>query len=81
MCTRDRTLRRLMDKWIDPAAASPIRVTRLSLAGEKARYVRVEAQCTGGPVVMFFFRHDDGQWCVFPPQARRPMMDARRLAG
>jgi hypothetical protein len=33
-----------------------------------------------GPIAIIFFRHDDGTWNVFPPQARRPSMSAQRLA-
>jgi hypothetical protein len=35
----------------------------------------VEALRPGGLLSIFFFRHDDGSWNVFPPQAERPAMN------
>jgi hypothetical protein len=29
---------------------------------------------------LFFFRHDDGQWCVYPPSPRQGNMRGERLA-
>jgi hypothetical protein len=31
---------------------------------------------TAGPVAMFFFRHQDGTWCIYPPRREQPMMRA-----
>jgi hypothetical protein len=44
------------------------------------RYVRIEGWHGGALIDIIFFRHDDGTWNVFPPQARRPSMNAQRLA-
>ena len=44
------------------------------------RYVRVEALKPTGVLALFFFRHDDGSWQVFPPEAVRMMMSPRRFA-
>jgi len=29
---------------------------------------------------LFFFRHDDGAWHIYPPEAVRPAMSLDRLA-
>jgi hypothetical protein len=29
---------------------------------------------------MFFFRHDDGTWCTFPPGTPLPTLNALRYA-
>lgn len=73
------SLRQLVDKWLAPTASVPARVTHIGrLLHRRHRYVRVEAAHTTGTLAIFFFRHDDGSWCVFPPAATRPAMS--RLA-
>ncbi|MBC8752292.1 hypothetical protein F6X42_39480 [Paraburkholderia sp. WC7.3b] len=73
MNTAERSLRSLVEKWLTPAAATPIRVTRFSRTGSsRGRYARVEVQRPEGSVALFFFRHDDGTWQVFPPGTRGP---------
>ncbi len=69
------SLRSLIDKWLAPTPASPISVTRLSYAkGRSMRCVRVESVKSSGALAIFFFRHGDGSWSVFPPQLERPTM-------
>ncbi|TKC81635.1 hypothetical protein FAZ69_27095 [Trinickia terrae] len=65
------TLRRLVDKWLAPTPATPARVIRFS---RRRRYVCIETTHPTGTLSIFFFRHDDGSWCVFPPAAKRPAM-------
>lgn len=68
MNTAERSLRSLVEKWLTPTAAAPFRVTRFSRAGfSRRRYVRVDAQRPEGSVGLFFFRHGDDTWQVFPP--------------
>ncbi|MFM0651993.1 hypothetical protein PQR17_10640 [Paraburkholderia sediminicola] len=68
----ERSLRLLIEKWLSPTSATPIRVTRFSRAyPDWRRYVRVEVLRSQGPVALFFFRHDDGTWHVSPPSAVR----------
>lgn len=77
----DKSLRYLVEKWLAPTAAMRIHVVqfgRMSL--EKRRYVRIEASTPTGSRAIFFFRHDDGIWCVFPPAISRPMMSYRLAA-
>jgi hypothetical protein len=75
MRTVEGSLRLLVEKWLAPTAAMPVRVTRISHIQEnQRRYVCVKAFRPGGSMTIFFFRHGDGTWCVFPPQAERPAM-------
>jgi len=77
----DKSLRYLVEKWLAPTPAMQIHVVqfgRMSL--DKRRYVRIEASTPTGSRAIFFFRHDDGIWCVFPPAISRPMMSYRLAA-
>jgi hypothetical protein len=77
MNTSQRSLRLLVEKWLAPTPAMPVRVTRFSrTSANPRRYVRVEALRPAGLLTILFFRHDDGSWCVFPPSAEsaRPAM-------
>jgi hypothetical protein len=68
MNTAERSLRSLVEKWLTPTGATPIRVTRFSRTGSsRRRYVHVDAQRPEGSVGLFFFQHDDGTWQVFRP--------------
>ena len=69
------SLRPLVDKWLDLSRATRVHVTPLRLASSNSRYVRVEVQHSEDAAAMFFFWHGNGQWCVFPPQSRRPMLN------
>jgi hypothetical protein len=78
MSTCQMSLRNLVEKWV---GAAQVRVTQFCHARrEPWRYVRIEAQLLPQPVALIFFRHDDGSWCVFPPQQKRPEMGAGRDA-
>ncbi|MDW9247733.1 hypothetical protein C7S13_4746 [Burkholderia cepacia] len=35
------------------------------------RCVCVESRRDADPVALYFFRHGDGSWCVFPPMSDR----------
>jgi hypothetical protein len=68
----DQSLRWQVEKWLAPAPATPVHVTRFSRTGSGGhRYVCVETSSPAGVRALFFFRHDDGSWCVFPPTANR----------
>ncbi|GAB7523459.1 hypothetical protein [Paraburkholderia sp. 2C] len=68
----DQSLRLLVEKWLAPLAATPLHVTHFGRTrNDGTRYVRVEASSVDGPRALFFFRHDDGCWCVFPPTTDR----------
>ncbi|WP_175941572.1 hypothetical protein [Caballeronia sp. BCC1704] len=75
------SLHSAVDKWLAPTVAHPARVAQLCRSHVTGmRYVRIEGWHGGTLIDIIFFRHDDGTWNVFPPQARRPSMNAQRLA-
>jgi hypothetical protein len=83
MNTAHTSLRELVDKWLAPTLAKPGHVTNFGRTLlHRHRYVRVEAAHPAGTLAIFFFRHADGSWCVFPPAATGPAMSTRleRLA-
>jgi hypothetical protein len=81
MQTAANSLHWAVDKWLAPTRANPARVVRLCRSQSTgARYVCIEAPHPAGLLAIIFFRHDDGTWNVFPPQAKRPSMSAQRLA-
>jgi len=78
MNSNESSLRALVDKWLAPNARVPARVVRFSRTQDhRLRYVCVEAAHPARTIAIFFFRHDDGSWCVFPPALTRPAMTAR----
>ncbi|MFM0200236.1 hypothetical protein PQR53_10185 [Paraburkholderia fungorum] len=79
MGTREKSLRVLVENWMGPDAAKHARVTRFSHSRRKQwRYVCVEADRPSGTLAFVFFRHDEGSWCVFPPEYKRPTMNIVR---
>lgn len=73
----ERSLRSLVEKWLGPTSAVPVRVTRFGHAASNQKQgVRIELLLPTGPAGLFFFRHRDGAWCVFPPEAERLAMRA-----
>lgn len=79
MGTRERSLRVLVEKWLGADRVLHVRVTHFSHSRRKRwRYVSVEADRPSGKLAMAFFRHDDGSWCVFPPEYKRPSMNVVR---
>jgi hypothetical protein len=81
MATTEQTLHWAVDKWLAPTPAMPARVVRFCRTQlHRRRYVCVEATRPGGLLSIFFFRHDDGSWNVFPPAQERPAMSAWRNA-
>ncbi len=75
------TLRGLVDKWLAPSSSIPARIVRFGRRQwDQRRYVCVEASRPTGNLAIFFFRHDDGTWRVYPPETARPMMEACRFA-
>ncbi len=72
------SLRMQVDKWLAPSRFVPARVVRFSrMPAQRRRFVCVEAAHPAGTIAIFFFRHDDGSWCVFPPADRRLAMTTR----
>jgi hypothetical protein len=68
----ENSLRFLVEKWLVPTRSMPFRVTEFSRArSNQRRYVCVEVMRAAGPVGIFFFRHSDGTWNVFPDETER----------
>jgi hypothetical protein len=81
MNATEKSLHYLVEKWLAPAPTSRIHVVQFGrMQGDKRPYVHVEASAPGGSRSIFFFRHDDGRWCVFPPRIARPSMTGYLLA-
>jgi hypothetical protein len=75
--TNGQSLRSQVEKWLAPAPATPVHVTRFSRTGWNGqRYMCVETSSPAGARALFFFRHDDGSWYVFPPTADRRKLTA-----
>jgi hypothetical protein len=75
---RQTSLRCLVEKWMGPSAQA--RVTRFNpCAVYPWRYVRAELTGPSGDLAIVFFLHDDGSWCVFPPERKRPAMTVARM--
>ncbi|SOE54715.1 hypothetical protein SAMN05446635_0770 [Burkholderia sp. OK233] len=75
MNLEETSLRWLIDKWLAPTPAAPIRLTRYGGTNSKQRRcVLAQSSEPTRPFAIFFFRHDDGCWCVFPPVPRGPML-------
>ncbi len=78
MHAAEKSLRVLVEKWLAPTMATRLRVTRFARRHlNQGRYVRVEVLQPEGSVVIFFFQHHDGTWCVFPPETKRLAMRTR----
>jgi hypothetical protein len=71
------SLRMMIEHWLSPDPANGVRVTKFRNRRSKSEcYVRVETLTAAGPVALFFFRHRDGAWRIFPPSRERPAMRA-----
>jgi hypothetical protein len=68
------SLRKQIEKWFGPAQRVSIRISRAarSLTGGP-RYAYVGVSHPSSPHVIFFFRHRDGSWRVYPPSAAQPV--------
>ena len=78
----EQSLRFLVEKWLGPVSA-PVHVTQFGRTKwDNTRYVRVETSLPDSSRSLFFFRHDDGCWCVFPPTSGKhhPVESWRRAA-
>ncbi|TDG06582.1 hypothetical protein E1N52_19840 [Paraburkholderia guartelaensis] len=80
MSTTGMTLRWAVEKWLAPTTATPAHVVRVRRTGRHRRCVCIEAARASGLLSIFFFRHDDGSWNVYPPARARPAMSVWRTA-
>jgi hypothetical protein len=79
--TGEQSLRSVVEKWLQfkPLKSARVSMFGRTLSGGK-RYVCVETTQDGEKLALFFFRHEDGCWRVFPPAPTLPEMVPYRLA-
>ncbi|MGR8023270.1 hypothetical protein [Burkholderia cenocepacia] len=80
MGTEKIALRSLVDKWLAPTPAKPMRVARFGRTANGVFYVCVEVLRQSGPLTIAFFNHEQGVWRVFPPSTSRHQMGASAIA-
>ncbi|MEX3963111.1 hypothetical protein AB4Y42_12970 [Paraburkholderia sp. EG286B] len=80
MSPTEMTLHWAVEKWLAPTPAMPAHVVRVRHTRRDRRCVCIEAVRPGGLLSIFFFRHDDGSWNVYPPAQARPAMSVWRTA-
>jgi hypothetical protein len=75
MATAARSLRSMVEYWLYPALGNTVHIAEFGKNGNGfGRYVCVEVVKPAGIVSMYFFRHRDGRWRVFPAEVERPVM-------
>ncbi|WP_454754140.1 hypothetical protein [Cupriavidus necator] len=67
MNRKGTALRRALEKWLGVNATIPTRITRVRKPGQYFGCVQVDVSRASGNLSLFFFRHADGSWRVFPP--------------
>jgi hypothetical protein len=75
MASTGKSLRQMVEHWLAPAPGEGVQVTAFrNRRSMQQCYVCVETSRAARPAAMFFFRHRDGNWCIFPPNRERPAM-------
>lgn len=70
-----QSLRAMADKWLALRQDTMVEVRRCARGGNnKRRCVYVRAIGMASEVGLFFFRHDDGAWYIFPPSDASPVV-------
>jgi hypothetical protein len=70
-----QSLRAQAEKWLAAGSDTPLHVRLFGRTPtDRRRYVCIEALRPSGACALFFFRHDDGNWRVFPRATPQPMM-------
>ncbi|AUT76731.1 hypothetical protein PTKU46_78870 [Paraburkholderia terrae] len=75
MTSAESSLREMVDHWLRPDPSRGVRV--IEFRNSRCRhecYVCVEAPKATGAIALFFFRHGDGAWRIFPQARERPAM-------
>ena len=71
MAGGEHSLRAVVDHWLTGRAEN-VRVTAFRHGPARQRcYVCVEAIRSDGRMAMFFFRHLDGTWRIYPPSRKQ----------
>ncbi|MCP3708698.1 hypothetical protein M3I54_17140 [Paraburkholderia sp. CNPSo 3274] len=75
------SLRAMAEKWLALQPEMQLCITRHAHGARRRRScVYVSTVCAVGEVGMFFFRHDDGGWYIFPPHESRVSMGVLPIA-
>ena len=75
MKLQESSLRALIDKWFAPTETAPVHVTRWTSAmSSRTKCVLARSSNSENSLAIFFFRHADGAWRVFPPAPQKPEM-------
>lgn len=85
MIASEQSLRVLVEKWLGAVGGARLLVRSIHrIRAGRLRCVCIEVERAAGPpsnsFTLFFFRHNDGAWHVYPPEAVRPAMSVVRLA-
>ena len=67
-----RSLRDQAEKWLGVGEGAPLHVLFTGRTRARHRYVCIEAPRAASTRALFFFRHEDGAWRVFPDHAPYP---------
>lgn len=73
-----QSLRGQVKKWFAPGINTSVKLTRHD--NPNLQCVRAELISTTQQKIIFFFRHPDGEWRVFPPRPTQPTMRACLMA-
>lgn len=77
MASGGKSLRLMVEHWLTADSSTGVRVTKFkNRRSHHECYVRVEIFKEAGPIEMFFFRHRDGTWRIYPPSRERPALRA-----
>jgi hypothetical protein len=80
MDTAQSSLHDQVEKWFGVEPTEHVRVAGFGHMTDGTCYVHIAASSTSGSWELYFFRHDDGGWRVFPQRTKQPSMTAYRLA-
>jgi hypothetical protein len=69
------SLRKTVEYWLSPSPSALVRVMRFKNRRRPNEcFVKVSTSETGAAAEMYFFRHEDGTWRVFPPSRTLPAL-------
>jgi hypothetical protein len=75
MASPCHSLRLIVERWLAPDPTRGVRVIEFrNRRSRRECYVCVETFRTSGSVALFFYRHQDGEWRVTPPDRERLSM-------
>jgi hypothetical protein len=66
------SLRNQINKWVALSVSRSVQLMRC--VGAEVECVSADLKSDTHSITIFFFRHPDGNWQVYPPQRNRPAM-------